>query len=138
MDDEWIFDAPDFLESVQFEQCPFLCGRFVDRLQIGSHFLEVLVGHIASRISDLVNNAFLDFGFWIAGSDHLREVTQVVYTDDEDILNPAISEVIQNTEPELAGFIFANPHTQHIFVLIKINANNHIGGLCSWLRPASL
>lgn len=41
-DDEWIFDAPDFLESVQFEQCPFLYSCFVDRLQIAVTFLRSL------------------------------------------------------------------------------------------------
>lgn len=79
-------------------------------------FLEVFVRHVASGIPDLVNDTLLDFGLWITGGNGLGEPVQVVRVDDEDVLDASAPEVIQHAEPELGGFVLANPHAQHILV----------------------
>ncbi len=76
----------------------------------------------------MVNDALLDFGLGIARGNRLRKTVQVVHADDENVLNTAITQVIQYAEPRLARLILADPHTQYILVPIQINPDDHVGG----------
>lgn len=81
-DNKRILDAPDFLEAVQFKQRPFLSCSFVNRLQVSGDFLEILVRQLTGGVADLVNDALLNLGLWIAGRNRfggpLRLSTQIM------------------------------------------------------------
>lgn len=128
-DNERIFGSPDFFEAIQFKQCSFFGCGFVNRLQVSGHFLEVLVRHIACGIMNLVNDTLLNLSLRIACSNGFRKATQIVYTNNRDVLHAVISQIIKYVEPKLAGFILANPHAQHTLVSIQVNAYHHVGGL---------
>ncbi len=74
-----------------------------------------------------MDDALLDLGLRITGSNRLREAHQVVHTGDEDVLNTAVFEVVENTEPELRGFVLADPHAQHVLVTVQVNPDDHVG-----------
>ncbi|MNJ62316.1 hypothetical protein D3C77_581540 [compost metagenome] len=125
------------IDPAQAKLLPLCC--FVDWLQVSGHFLEIFVRYIVSGIADLVNDTLLNFGLWIAGSNRFGEAAQIIHTNNKDILDTTISEIIQYAEPKLTGFILTNPHAQHIFVPIQINSNHHVGSLVyNSPRPASL
>lgn len=72
--------------------------------------------------------------FWIlciriARGNGLWEVWQVIHAGDENVLNTVVLKVIQDTEPELRGLVLADPHAQHVFVALQIDANDHISSL---------
>lgn len=77
----------------------------------------------------MVNDTLLDLGLRITSGNRFGEAIQVIYTDNEDILDAAVSQIIHHSEPELGGFILANPHPQHIFVPVQIDTNHHVGCL---------
>lgn len=74
-----------------------------------------------------MNDALLNFSLGIAGGSGPRELTQIIHTDEENVLNPAISQVIQHADSELGGFVFVHPHAQYILITIQIHADDHVG-----------
>ncbi|MNT02473.1 hypothetical protein D3C72_1369730 [compost metagenome] len=107
------------------------CRCFVNGLQIDGNFLEILVRNVAGGVSNLVNDTLLDLGFRITSGNRFGEAIQVIYADDEDILNAAVSQVIQYREPELGGFILTYPHAQHILVPVQIDCSIDQSPMCS-------
>lgn len=66
----------------------------------------------------MVNDTLLDLGLQITSGNRFGKAIKIVYADNEDILDTTVSQVIQHTEPELEGFILANPHAEHIFIML--------------------
>lgn len=74
-------------------------------------------------------HTFLDISFRKAGGDSFAESTEVIYAADQNILNAAVSQLIEDNQPELSRFMFANQHSQDIFAAVHIDPDDHIGSL---------
>ena len=51
-----------------------------------------------------MHNAFLNVRLRIDGSDRLAEAVQVIHAVDQDILNAAAFQIVQNAKPELGVY----------------------------------
>ena len=69
-----IFAVPFLTEFIQFGQGCFLCWRGIDQLEICHEFFQVLVGDVAGRVADLMNDAVLDLRIRIDGLNSLGEL----------------------------------------------------------------
>lgn len=69
-------------------------------------------------------DALLNFRFRVAGAYGLGGPGQVVHADDQDVGNTAVSKFIQDTEPELSRFVFADPHAEDIFAAVQIDGRS--------------
>ena len=52
---------------------------------------------------------------------------KTVYTEEKDIFHSAVLQVVEHSEPELAGFVGAYCDTEDILVPFHCNTKNHIG-----------
>lgn len=76
----------------------------------------------------MVHNALLNLRCGIAGGNRFVKTGQVIHAGDQNILHATIAQLIQNTEPELGGFVFADPNAQYIFLSVQVDSQNHVGG----------
>lgn len=81
-------------KSIQLQQDDFFGSRFVNGLQVCGHALEVFVRRIAHRVANLANDTFLNIRFRVASRDRLAEARQVVHTDQQDVLNAPVLQVV--------------------------------------------
>ncbi len=51
-------------------------------------------------------HTFLDLSFRKAGGDRFAESAEVIYAADQDVLNAAISQLIEDNQPEPSRFMF--------------------------------
>lgn len=92
-DNERVLGTPDFLKAIQFKKRSLLGCCLVNGFEIRGNFLEIFVRHVTVGVSDLVNDTLLNLGLWITGGNRLGEATQIIYADDEDVLNTAVLQV---------------------------------------------
>lgn len=60
----------------------------------------------------------------VDGINRFREAFQAVHAGDKDIVQAAIFQFRQYIQPELCTFIFGQPHTQQLFLTIKVNTQS--------------
>ena len=110
-----VFLVPALLKSVQGIQGGLLIYGCIDRLQIGHKGLQVLVGHILAGITQLVDDAVLDFGLRKGGVDGRIKSCQIVCTG-----------AVEYSRPEFSTLIFTNPHAQDIFPSVQVDSKSDI------------
>lgn len=59
--------APNRIEVLQHSQSRFFTGRSVNGLESCQQLFRIFVGHIPNGVSNLMDDAFLDFGLGEAG-----------------------------------------------------------------------
>lgn len=62
---------------------------------------------------------WMDLRLGITGGNGLIEARQVVHTGDQNVLNTAILQLIEHTQPELGRLMLADPHAQHDLVAVR-------------------
>lgn len=100
-------------------------GR-IDCLQIGHQGFQVLVGDVLAGITELMDDAVLDFRLGKYRFNCRRESSQIVRTGDENILHATVFEPIEYSSPEFGALVFTDPHAQNIFLSVQINADGNV------------
>jgi hypothetical protein len=93
--------APAFVEGGELLLGGLDVRGAVDRFQLGGDEFAVLVGDVAHRAADLVDDAGLHPGLGEDGLDRFWESGQPVDAAVEDVLCAALVEVVEHREPEL-------------------------------------
>lgn len=104
--------VPLFRELLQRRRSLFFRGGLVDPPEIFGHGLAFFPGHIPEGVADLIDDAFLDLGPREDGLDGLRDSLEIVYCENQDVLHPAILQLIKNREPVLGRFGLGDPQPQ--------------------------
>ena len=96
------------------------------RLQVGHKGLQSFVGHILSGIAQLVDDAVPDLSLWKGGVNGHIKSRPVICVSNKNILCAPVFQAVEHSCPELGALIFANPHTQDVFPVIKIDTNSNV------------
>ena len=123
-----VLPAPGGLELGQSHEAGFLCWSGVDRAQGAGNLLAVLPGHLRQRVPDLVNEATLDFGLGIHGSDGFRKACQAIHGENQHVVYAPVFELIEHAEPVLGGFALAKPDAETLLFPLQIDADHQVGG----------
>jgi transposase len=104
-------------------------GGLVDGFQSRRQPLAILPGRQGCRIADQVHDAGLDLRLGINRFDRLWEAAQVVDDGDQDIVQPAVFQFIENLQPEFGALGLLDPQAQHFLAPVGANAQGQINGL---------
>src|SRR3989344_9029258 len=111
----------DFLEC---GKTSFFVVRGIDHLKVVAEQLPVFVRKEHNRVPDLMRDAYLNIGFRKDCLDGFRESFEPVDARDEDILDTAILEVVENTHPEFRAFGFSSPNPEHFLLPVLAYAHS--------------
>jgi hypothetical protein len=106
--------APPLVERLERLPGGVWVDGSVDELEITSDGLAVLVGDVAHRRSDLVHDAGLHPGRGEDGLDRLGEAGEPIDAADQDVLDAALVEVVEDGQPELRALCFLPPDPEHV------------------------
>lgn len=124
-----VFRSPLFLESVQLGsgliggQCP------VNRAQINGHGLAILPGAEVQGMTHQMHDAGLDSGLREGRRDCLGKAFQAVHNGDQDVLNPAVLQLVHHRQPEFGAFVVSDPQPQNLSQAVPVDAEGHIDGV---------
>lgn len=88
----------------------------VNHLQDRRGGLAILPRHSLHRVADQMHNTGLDHRTWEHRLDRLREALQPVNHRDQDVLDTAVLQLIQDRKPELGAFAPFDPQPPHLFL----------------------
>ena len=100
----------------------------VDRLQIPGDLLALAPRDVLQRRADQMHDTRLDRRAREDRLDRLREPLQTVDAADQDVLDAAGLQVVEDLHPELRALGFLKPHAQHIAVAVQGDAEREIQG----------
>lgn len=121
-----VFLIPALRKGVQGSQRRGLIHGRIDCLQIGHQGFQVLVGDVLAGMTELMDDAVLDFRLGKYRFNCRRESSQIVRTGDENILHATVFEPIEYSSPEFGALVFADSHAQNIFLSVQINADGNV------------
>src|SRR3954447_25582175 len=81
----------------------------IDGPQFAGDGLAVLPGGEIHRMAAQMHDAGLHYGAWKDGGDRLRKALQPVNDSDENVLDAAVLEFVDHTQPELGAFRGLDP-----------------------------
>ena len=90
-----VFLIPALRKGVQGSQRRGLIHGRIDCLQIGHQGFQVLVGDVLAGMTELMDDAVLDFRLGKYRFNCRRESSQIVRTGDENILHATVFEPIE-------------------------------------------
>lgn len=113
------------------ERCRLRLGRggHVDRLDPGSQRLAVLPASQVQRISDQMHDAGLDLGGRIDRLDRFGEAAQPIDHRDQDVVQAAVLQLVEDLQPELGAFGLLDPQTQYFLAAVGADAQRQIDRL---------
>lgn len=126
-----ILPSPDFLELSQRHEASLFSRSGIDRTQGGDNRLAILSGHLRQLIPDLVNEATLDFGLRVHGSDRFREAGQPIHCKNKHIVDVTVLELIERPKPVPGGLTLSKPDAQSPLFSFPVNADHQVRGLAS-------
>lgn len=115
---------PFLPERIQRLQRAFFRGCAVNLFQITGYRFIVLPRHESHAVAYHMYYAQLELRLRGDGINRFREAFQAVHAGDKDIVQAAIFQFRQYIQPELCTFIFGQPHTQQLFLTIKVNTQS--------------
>ena len=124
--DHRVAGAPFLVEALELCERGFGVGGAVDRPQVLGQRPAVLVADVAHRGSDLVNDAGLHPGLGEDGLDRVREPGEAVDAGDQDVLDAALVEVVEDGQPELRALVVLPPDPQGFAVAVASDSDGQI------------
>ena len=124
-----VFLVPSFGENIQSILGSCFIHRCVYSLQIGHECFQILIADILTGISELVDDAVLDFRLGKHCFNGYGKTGQIICTSDEDILNASVSQAVENIGPIFGTLILANPHSKNILFAIQVDADGDVHSL---------
>src|SRR3954469_16365994 len=120
--------APVSLEGVELGERGLGVGGGVDRPQRGGDPFLVAVVDVAQRGADEVHDAGLYPGLRERRLDRLRETLEPVDAGDQDVLDAAAAEVVQDGQPELRPLGLLPPDPEHLALTVTGHPEREIAG----------
>src|SRR5215471_6081134 len=101
----------------------------VDRLQRGHQLFAIFPGHERQAVADQVDDAGLHHGLRIDRGDRLGKAFEPVDDGDEDVVDAARLELVDDLEPEFGPLGLLDPQPQNVLIAIRIERERYIDGL---------
>ena len=98
----------------------------VDGLEVAGDGLAVLVGDVAHRASDLVDDAGLHPRLREDGLDRLGEPGQPVDAGHEDVGDAAVLQIVEDGQPELGALGLLPPDPEHLALALDADADRQV------------
>ena len=114
------------VEAVQFDQRGVGVRGGVDRSQRGGDLLAIAVVDVAQRRADEVHDAGLHPGLRERRLDRLGEAFEAVDAADQDVLDAAALEVIEDGQPELGALGLLPPQPEDLPVAVARHPKREI------------
>ena len=124
-----LFPGPFFFESTQFIGGQFGNCRLVNPAQVGRHGFAVLPGAEVQGMAHQMHDAGLNGGLREGGRDRFGKALKPIDDGDEDILNPAVLQLVHHREPEFGTPVFGDPRARHLAHAVTADAGSDLNGL---------
>jgi len=109
--------VPFFRELLKRRGPIFFRGGLVDPPQVLGHGVAFFPGHVPERVTDLMDDAFLNLGPGKDGLDSLRDPLEVIDSEDED------------REPVLGRFRLGDPQPQAFLLAVEVYPDDRVLGI---------
>ena len=100
----------------------------VDRPEVAGDLLAFAAGDVAEAVPDQVDDAGLHPRLGEHRFDRFGEPLEPVDAGDQDVLDAALLEVVQDLEPELRALALLEPHPEHVPVAFEGDAQREVAG----------
>ena len=118
--------GPFFADTVTVHPALLLIRGIVDRFQIPGKGLTVFVCYILQGVPHLVDDAALVLGLRESCLDRFTDSGQSVSADDQDILDSAVLEAVQDRKPVLGAFIITHFDRQYFLLSFTVDPKDDI------------
>jgi hypothetical protein len=116
------------VEAVELGERLIGVGGGVDRPQRGGDLLLVAVVDVAQRGADEMHDAGLHPRPRKGRLDRLRKALQTVDAGDQDVLNAAAPQVVQDGQPEFRALAVLPPDPEHLALAVTGDAEGEVAG----------
>ena len=139
--DDILPHPPPGLADRRITLAPFALERFqpderhvgvlgpIDCFDGGQDRLAILPGHEGQAVPDQVHDAGLHEGLRVNRGDRLREALETVDHRDENVVDAARLEFVDDLEPELGPLALLDPKPENLLLTVRSKGERDIDGL---------
>ena len=76
-----------------------------------------------------MHDACLHRGLGKGGGDRLGEALQPIHDGDQDVLDPAVAQLVHDAEPELGALVLRDPETENLPGAFRGDTEGQVDGV---------